>query len=183
MNPSEISEEMEATGDALPPRRSAAAETSSSELSPSVWGAPFSNPPWLRLGYALEFFIAVIAIISLWSEVGGEAHLELMPWYFKLGCILALAWCCVRFTASVSGQPSVWNGHSIRWLAGIVLLCALMGGVTYYYHLHEEPDSNDDDDTATAVYMQGTVFDHGSYRTWLPPSFGFLERSRTLLGN
>ena len=39
----------------------------------------------LRLAYATQFLIAVIAIYVLWSQVGGQSHLDLMPWYVKLG--------------------------------------------------------------------------------------------------
>jgi len=40
--------------------------------------------PVLRLAYATQFVIALIAVFVLWSEVGGQVHLDLMPWYFKL---------------------------------------------------------------------------------------------------
>jgi len=40
--------------------------------------------PILRLAYATQFLIALIAVFVLWSEVGGQVHLDLMPWYFKL---------------------------------------------------------------------------------------------------
>src|ERR1700733_11278595 len=66
-------------------------------------------PSWLRLAYALEFLIALIAIISVWSEIGGEGHLDLMPWYVKLACIVGLAWCSVRFTAGIVEQQKVWT--------------------------------------------------------------------------
>jgi hypothetical protein len=125
------------------------------------------NQSWLRLAYAVEFFIALIAIISLWSEIGGEGHLDLMPWYVKLGCILGLAWCCVRFTASLVEEQRVWTGRTIGWLAGILLFCLIMGGITYYYHLHEESDGGDEDTTAAAMKINnlGIFFYHGSERT------------------
>jgi len=125
------------------------------------------GPLWLRLAYALEFLIALIAIISLWSEIGGEGHLDLMPWYIKLACILGLAWCCVRFTASIVEQQKVWTGRTIGWFAGILLFCVAMGGITYYYHLHEEPDQGDEDTTAAAVSIssRGTFFYDASQAT------------------
>jgi hypothetical protein len=144
------------------PELSVLAETSPAPVSliASSLNPSSLNPSWLRLAYALEFLIALIAIISLWSEVGGGGHLDLMPWYTKLGCIVGLAWCCVRFTASLVEQQRVWTGRTIGWLVGILLVCLLMGGITYYYHLHEEQDDGDQDTTATAENINnlGTFF-------------------------
>ena len=111
-----------------------------------------TGPSWLRLAYAFEFLIALIAVLAVWSEVGGQGHLDLLPWYAKLGCVLALSWCCVRFTAGLVEQPKTWNRRTIAWLAGILLVSIAMAGITYYYHLHEVPDEPDTDDTtATSV--------------------------------
>ncbi len=148
-------------------------------LNPSSLNTSSLNPSWLRLAYALEFLIALIAIISLWSEVGGEGHLDLMPWYIKLGCILGLAWCCVRFSASMVEQQRVWTGRAIGWFVGILLFCLLMGGITYYYHLHEDQDDGDEDPAVAAenINSLGTFFYHASKRT--RPSFRicFMARS------
>lgn len=106
-------------------------------------------PAWLRLAYAVEFLIALIAILSVWSEVGGQGHLDLMPWHIKLACVFGLAWCCVRFTAGLVEQKDVWTRRTIAWFAGILLFGIAIGGITYYYHLHE--DLQDDDEDATAA--------------------------------
>lgn len=114
-------------------------------------GAPaWEVPSWMRLAYAIEFLLALIAVIILWSEVGGQGHMDLLPWYSKLSCVLALAWCCVRFTAGVVEQPQTWNRRSIGWFAGIILVGITMAGITFYYHLHEVPDETDTDDTTSA---------------------------------
>jgi hypothetical protein len=39
---------------------------------------PVAVVSWLRLGYAVEFLVALLAILNLWSEVGGQGHLDLM---------------------------------------------------------------------------------------------------------
>jgi len=179
VNPSEVSEAPDL--EAPQPELSVLAEASPdpvllgpSELNPSPW-----NPSWLRLAYALEFFLAVIAIISMWSEVGGEGHLDLMPWYIKLGCILGLAWCSMRFTASLVEQQRVWTGRAIGWLLGILLFCLFMGGITYYYHLHEEPDDGDEDNTAAAANINclGSFFYHGNKRSCSTFPIRFVVRS------
>jgi hypothetical protein len=149
VNPTEVTERLEVSAEEPQPELSVEPEVS--PLNPSLSNSSPGNPLWLRPVYALEFFIALIAIISVWSEVGGENHLELMPWYVKLVCILGLDWCCVRFTASIVQEQEIWTRRTITWLAGILLFCVAMGGITYYYHLREEPDDGDDDTTAAAV--------------------------------
>jgi hypothetical protein len=114
--------------------------------------AAWEGPSWLRMVYALEFLIALIAIFTVWSEVGGQGHLDLLPWYIKLGCSLSLAWCSVRFTAALVEHEKPWNQHTAVWFAGIILVAAIMGGITYYYHLHEVPDEPDNEDnTSTSI--------------------------------
>jgi hypothetical protein len=113
--------------------------------------APRVVPAWLRLAYAVEFLVALIAILSVWSEVGGQGHLDLMPWHIKLTCVFGLAWCCVRFTAGLVEQENIWTRRTIAWFAGILLFGIAMGGITYYYHLHEEPQDDDEDATAASA--------------------------------
>jgi len=165
VNPSEVSERLEAPlAEDSRPEISVLAEASPAAVplhpSPSDSSVSSPSPPWLRLGYALEFLIALIAIISVWSEIGGQGHLDLMPWYVKLTCIVGLAWCCVRFSASLIAQQRIWTARSVGWFAGILLFCLLMGGITYYYHLHEEQDDGDEDTTAAAANISnlGTFF-------------------------
>jgi hypothetical protein len=113
---------------------------------------PSGMPPgWLRLAYAVEFLVALVAILTVWSEVGGQGHLDLMPWYIKLACICGLAWCSVRFTAGMVEQNKVWTRRTIAWFVGILLVLIAMGGITYYYHLHEEPEEDDEDTTAASL--------------------------------
>lgn len=121
--------------------------------APEGAGPPVVAASWLRLAYAVEFLVALIAILNVWSEVGGQGHLDLMPWYIKLACIAGLAWCCVRFTAGIVEQSKVWTRRTIVWFAGILLFGIAMGGITYYYHLHEEPEDEDQDTTAASIRM------------------------------
>ena len=113
-------------------------------------GAPaWDGPSWLRMAYALEFLLALIAIFTVWSEVGGQGHMDLLPWYIKLGCSLSLAWCSVRFTAAIVEHEKAWNQHTAVWFIGMIVVAIGMGGITYYYHLHEVPDEPDTEDTTS----------------------------------
>jgi len=106
----------------------------------------------LRLFYALEFLIALIATYTVWSEVGGQYHLDLMAWYWKLGLGVAISYATVKATAAaVSGQRT-WNSRTLRWISIILALGLACGVVTYYYHLTEPPEDEDqpqDEDTPT----------------------------------
>jgi hypothetical protein len=114
-----------------------------------------ARPTWLRLAYSIEFLVALMAVLTVWSEIGGQGHLDLMPWYTKLICVLALAWCSVRVTASLVEQQQPWNRRTMGWFAAIVLIAIAMAGITYYYHLHEESDQPDSEDTTAAIGASG----------------------------
>jgi len=121
------------------------------EAEPEQAPAPkASAPSWQRLAYTIEFLIAIVATFELWSQVGGQGHLEMLPWYSKLVLVLGLDWCCVRFTAGMVEEQHAWNPRSARWLMGMIVIAAVMGGITFYYHLHEVPDDTDTDDTTAS---------------------------------
>jgi predicted outer membrane lipoprotein len=105
--------------------------------------------PILRLAYSTLFLIAVIAVFVLWSQVGGQSHLDLLPWTVKLALGLAAAYGVVRATAaSVSGDRA-WNGQTLRWLGLTLAVLAACGYATYYAHMNlEETDDEEQQDTA-----------------------------------
>jgi len=103
-----------------------------------------------RLLLALEFLLALVAVFTLWSQVGGQYHLDLMAWYWKLIFGPALAFIVVRATmAAMSGQRA-WNLKTLAWLILALALIAMMAAVTYYYHLYE-PADEDDMETQTSL--------------------------------
>src|SRR5437762_13999341 len=99
--------------------------------------------PILRLAYATQLLIAVIAVFLLWSQVGGQGHLDLMPWYLKLGLGAGSAFAAVRATAASMGRQSAWNTRTLRWLGILLALLLGCGLATYYYHLYYE-DTGDE---------------------------------------
>ncbi len=135
------------------------------EVVPPAPSPALPGPAWLRLAYIVEFLIAMLTVLTLWGEVGGEGHLDLLPWYFKLVGVVGSAWCCVRFTAGMVEHPAAWNRRSIGWLTGILLFAIMMGGLTYYYHLHEEPDDDSDDSTSTVSIVPTRFSYYQSDRT------------------
>ncbi len=96
----------------------------------------------LRIAYVCEFLLALLAITVVWGQVGGQDHLDLMPWYDKLALTFALALVIVLGTVAAVSRERAWNGLSIACLTIAILIACAMGVVTYYYHLHE-----DDQDT------------------------------------
>ena len=107
--------------------------------------------PLLRLAYSTQFLIAVMAIFVIWAQVGGQGHLDLVPWPVKLGLGLAAAYGVVRTTAaSVSGDRA-WNGQAVRWLGLTLALLAACGYASYYAHLNLEETDEEDPQQDTTV--------------------------------
>jgi hypothetical protein len=98
----------------------------------------------LRLAYTTQFLIALIAVFFLWGEVGGQGHLDLMPWYLKLGLGAGVAYAVVKATASAVAQEPAWNIKTLKWLGAMLALLVACGVVTYYYHLYGEEDDQQD---------------------------------------
>lgn len=99
-------------------------------------------PYWVRLLYVVEFLLALIAVSLLWSEVGGQGHLDLMPWYQKLVLTVALAWVTVAGTVSSVARERVWNRWTVGYILAGLLIAAAMALLTYYYHIHEDDDGD-----------------------------------------
>lgn len=105
------------------------------------------TPKLLRLLYAFEFLLALVAIFTAWSEIGGQNALDLMHWGWKLGLGAGLAGAFVAYTAAVVSEESMWSLRSARWLAAIVIVTVAIGVVTYYYAIQE--DTTEPDNTGT----------------------------------
>ena len=107
--------------------------------------------PILRLAYATQFLIALIAVYVLWSQVGGQAHVDLLPWTVKLGLGLAAAYCIVRATAASVGGERPWNPLSLRWLLFALLVLGACGFATYYAHMNLEDSDEADPQQDTTI--------------------------------
>jgi hypothetical protein len=106
--------------------------------------------PILRLAYSTLFLIALLAVFVVWSEVGGQSHLDLMPWYLKLGLGAGAAFACVKATAAAVGGANTWNGSTLRWFGILLALLLGCGLATYYVHVYGEVDEEDEEDSVTS---------------------------------
>lgn len=113
--------------------------------------------PILRLAYTTQFLVALIAIFLVWSEVGGQGHLDLMPWYLKLGLGTGVAFATVKATMAAVSREGAWNGGTLKWLGITLALLALCGLTTYYYHLYGESDESDQEGGAVSLLLPGGV--------------------------
>src|ERR1051326_6772128 len=106
--------------------------------------------PILRLAYATQFLIALLAVFVLWSEVGGQSHLDLMPWYLKLGLGAGAAFAVVKATAAAVSGPTAWNGSTLKWFGILLALLLGCGLASYYMHVYEESDQEDQPEAVTS---------------------------------
>lgn len=109
---------------------------------------PFSM---LRIAYVCEFLLALLTISVAWGQMGGQDHLDLMPWYDKFVLMFALALTIVLATVAAVSRERAWNGTAIVCVILALLLMCVMGAVTYYYHLHEEDEQGTENTAGVAL--------------------------------
>ena len=100
--------------------------------------------PILRLAYITVFLIALIAVFVLWSEVGGQDHLDLLPWFVKLALGAGAAFACTKAAAAAVAGKRAWNRDSVRWSIILLALLVACGLAAYYSHSYLEPDDEQD---------------------------------------
>jgi len=133
--------------------------------------------PILRLAYATQFLLALIAVFVLWSEVGGQTHLDLMPWYLKLGLGGGAAFAVVKATiAAVDGQPA-WNGQTLKWLGILLALLVGCGLTSYYVHMYGETDEDDQDQEQTLTLPRALPAEPGLNQRPTTPASGLLAEA------
>jgi hypothetical protein len=112
------------------------------------------TPKYLRIVFLSEFLVAVIAIFTAWSEIGGQAALDIMPWGWKFGLAVGLAVAVVAYSAALLAGDSIWNARSAKWLALIIVLVLATGVITYYYVLQIENTDSGQDQENSAVSLR-----------------------------
>lgn len=116
----------------------------------------------LRLAYIGVFLIALIAVFTLWSQVGGQSHLDLVPWSLKLALGFGAAFAIARAAAAAVQGEHGWNGQTVKWTGlalGALFLC---GMASFYAHNNledtgDEPDESDS--TVSSAYHSSARLD------------------------
>ena len=106
------------------------------------------DPKSVRILYVIEFLIALPALFFVWSQVGGQSHLDLMAWYYQIGLVALLGFCVVKATQGAYEGETGWNARAVRWLATAALVATAMGALTYYHHLNEPLEEEETGDAA-----------------------------------
>jgi hypothetical protein len=110
----------------------------------------------LRPLLVVEFLIAIEVVFTFWSEVGGQYHLDLMYWPWKMGIALSAATLITAITANLAKHEGAVTRRVLLLGSLLIAVVIVAGVVTYYYHLNEPTDDDDDDDqprvTKTAFY-------------------------------
>ena len=103
----------------------------------------------------VEFFIAVLAVFTAWSEIGGQAALDLMPWGWKFGLGLGLSAAAVGYTSAAVNEETRWNARTAKWLSLVFVIVLGMGLITYFYVLQEDnTDTTGDQESVTSFNSQ-----------------------------
>ena len=118
------------------------------------------EPRPLRIAYALEYLIALIAFFECWSQVGGQAPLDLMPWWIKALFAASFACVAVRLTAVAVRNEPFPNVALIRWSLALVAVLVIIGLTTYYFHLNEPTEEDNGDEPATSILMRVPAATH-----------------------
>lgn len=113
----------------------------------------------LRPLLIVEFLIAVQAVFTFWSQVGGQYHLDLMFWPWKFGLSIAAASLIVAITANLVKNGGAITRLTLTLCSFLIVVIVVAGMVTYYYHLSEPPEPNDqsEDEPAQASLMENGI--------------------------
>ena len=112
----------------------------------------FSKPArFLRPLLIVEFLIALQVVFTCWSQIGGQYHLDLMFWPWKMGVSIVAALLTTAITANLIRTDGAIGRKT--WLYGTLLLAtiAVAGIVTYYYHVNEPQDDDTQDDQPATI--------------------------------
>jgi len=108
-------------------------------------------PRYLRPLLVFEFLIAMQVVFTCWSQIGGQYHLDLMFWPWKLG----LSSMASLLITGITGNLVRANGAVSKkaWFFGSLLLVTVVvaGLVTYYYHLNESGDEDNSDEQPITI--------------------------------
>jgi hypothetical protein len=106
---------------------------------------------FLRPLLIVEFLIAIQVFFTLWSQVGGQYHLDLMFWPWKLGLSVGAALLIVAITANIVQNNGALTRRALLFGTLLLATMAVAGVITYYYHVNEPTDDSDDTDEPAKI--------------------------------
>jgi len=112
--------------------------------------------PILRLAYATQFLIAIIAVFVLWSQVGGQSHLDPLPWFVKLGLGVGAAFAAVKATVEAVSGETAWHRGTLKWCGILLALLVGCGMASLYSHNYLESDEPAEEESLTS-WCAGTA--------------------------
>jgi hypothetical protein len=110
--------------------------------------------PILRLAYTTQFLLALITVFLLWGQIGGQTHLDLMPWLLKLALGTGSAFACVKATAAAVSREPAWNAGTLKWFGIMLALLAGCGVASYYVHMYGESEEDQQDQGPSVALMR-----------------------------
>jgi hypothetical protein len=98
----------------------------------------------------VEFLLAIQVVFTVWSQVGGQYHLDLMFWPWKLGVSVLAAGLIVAITGNLVRNGTV-SRRAVVYIAVLIATLVVAGVITYYYHVNEPTDEDDQDDQPVRI--------------------------------
>jgi hypothetical protein len=114
------------------------------------------NTQWVRIAYVCVFLLAVLTVFSAWSQIGGQGHLDLIAWYWKLTLGCGFSASVVGLADAISSDSKAVSRRSAIWMVVVLLFAGAIGAVTYHSHLNEaveEPTPESEEET-TAGWLR-----------------------------
>jgi hypothetical protein len=101
--------------------------------------------------------LALITVYTLWGQVGGQSHLDLVPWSVKLALGVAASFGIARAAHAAASNEQGWNGATVKWAAIAVVALFLCGMASVYAHnnLEDSGDESDEGDAAISSAHYG----------------------------
>lgn len=95
----------------------------------------------------LVFLVAIQSILALWSQVGGQYHLDLMYWPWKLGLTLTAAALVTAIGAEAGRTTRLFTRRTLLYFSCLIGVMLIAGVVTFYYHQNEPAEEDSDEGT------------------------------------
>lgn len=102
------------------------------------------DPRFVRLLAIAGFFLAFGVVFIAWPQIGGQNHVDLIDWYWKLTLGVFFSLAVVRSALAAVADERPWNRRLLAWLLVVLITGAAMGLATYDAHLNEPADEGVD---------------------------------------